>query len=168
MKVKTIRNKEVMKQHIEQVWSLLSTAYENIAGGLHYQNQQHLITTTDSWKLIMHGTQIIALTVYKAKKGRKLVAMCINQKMKTAGKTALIKLIRSEIKSCWMELSGAAEHFVIKYCNGAHYILKNTLTKKLLGKEIYLNSKDTYHYFRVIQNIKKEKIIIGTPQFMAA
>ena len=75
---------------------------------------------------------------------------------------ALAKLIKRDLKTCWMELSEAAERFVMRFAK--NYTIKNHLVAQIIEKEITLSS-DGVHYFRTIKNINKEKILLGTPVF---
>lgn len=162
---KQITTPSEMAQFATPVWNLLSEAYADVKGGLNFDSAQDLIDSTSEWKIVFSGKSILAITIYKAKKGLKLVAMGINKLFKDVAKSALIQLLKSEIKHCWMELSEAAEHFVLKYCNGSHYVINKSLISTLLNKSISLDSNDSYHYYRTIKNIRKQKIVVGTPNY---
>ncbi|MEG3755223.1 hypothetical protein [Psychromonas arctica] len=163
---KKITTQSEMVQFVAPVWTLLSEAYENVKGGLNFDSKQDLIDSTCQWKIVFSGKKILAVTIYKAKKGLKLVAMATNKLFKSIAKPALIQLIKNEIKHCWMELSEAAEHFVLKYCNGRQHMINKSQISALLNKSISLDSDDHYHYYRTIKNIRKQKIIVGNPNFM--
>lgn len=145
------------------VWDILSDAYANVKGGLNFESKQDLIDSNGEWKVVFSGKNIIAITIYKAKNGLKLVAMATNKLFKSIAKKALIKLIKREVKHCWIELSESAEHFVMKYCNGKSHRINKSLIPALLNKPISLSSNDNYHYFRTIKKIRKQKIVVGTP-----
>ena len=159
-----IDNKDDMNRYSQAVWLLLLKGYKQVKGGLHFKSIEELIATTSVWKLSLSDNTILAVTIFKAKKGLKLVAMSVNQIFKHDAKQALMDLINTSLNHCWMELSERAETFVMRHCNGKHYIINNQLAPKLLNKSIEL-SHDGYHYSRNILNIKKEKIIIGSPSF---
>jgi hypothetical protein len=78
----------------------LSDAYANVKGGLNFESKQDLIDSNGEWKVVFSGKNIIAITIYKAKNGLKLVAMATNKLFKSIAKKALIKLIKREIKHC--------------------------------------------------------------------
>lgn len=160
---KQITTQATMIEFINPVWNILSNAYLNVKGGLNFESKQDLIESTCEWKVVFSGKNIIAITIYKAKKGLKLVAMATNRLFKKIAKKALIKLIKAEIKHCWMELSEGAERFVMNHCNGKKHRINKSLIPTLLNKTISLNSDDNYHYFRTIKNIRKQKIVVGTP-----
>jgi hypothetical protein len=161
--IKKITTQSTMLEFITPVWDILSDAYMAVKGGLNFESKQDLMENTCEWKVVFSGKYIIAITIYKAKKGLKLVAMATNKLFKSIAKKALIKLIKTEIKYCWMELSESAEHFVMKYCNGKNHRVNKSLIPTLLSKPVSLDSDDNYHYYRTIKNIRKQKIVVGTP-----
>lgn len=160
---KQITSQSMMIEFVTPVWDLLSDAYVNVKGGLNFESKQVLIDSTCEWKVVFSGENIIAVTIYKAKNGLKLVAMATNKLFKDIARKALIKLIKSEIKHCWMELSENAERFVMKYCNGKKHRVNKSHIHALLNKQVSLESNDSYHYYRTIKNIRKQKIVVGTP-----
>ena len=95
-----------------------------------------------------------------SKKGLKLVALSVGKRFRDIAISALEKVIKKDLKQCWMELSEAAEKFVLRL-GGDMYILPNHLAEQVLGKEIQL-TRDGIHYSREIMGMKKEKIILGT------
>ncbi len=165
LRTEVITTQSEMMQFVDPVWNLLSQAYKSVSGGLNFTTPQQLMESSCQWKIIFQNKNILAITIYKAKHGLKMVAMCINQQFKSVAKKALIKLIKRDLKYCWMELSEAAELFVIKYCQGDRYIMHKSLVQSLLKKTVILNSDDAYHYYRTIKNIRKQKIILGTACF---
>jgi len=150
------------QRHIDRVWELLEEGYKDVKGGLFFTSKENLLNTTSQWKIIICNNKIIAVTIYKSKKGLKLVAMTASKvaEYKKIAVKALAKLIKKDLKSCWMELSEAAERFVMKFAS--NYIVKNNLVAQIIDKEITL-SADGIHYYRTIKNINKEKILLGTP-----
>jgi len=161
-KTLTLKRDRHRVKYIDRVWELLISGYQDVKGGLLFETKEDLLSTTAQWKVIMYGKRVIGVTVYKVKRGLKLVAMCVT-KIDTYRKMALQvleKVIRNDLKKCWMELSEGAERFVMKFAKA--YVIPNHLVPSILGKKIEL-SDDGVHYARVIQNIKKEKILLGTP-----
>jgi len=163
-KTLTLINEEQRLTHIDRVWELLEEGYQDVKGGLFFNSKEDLLNTTSQWKVIISNKKIIAVTIYKAKKGLKLVAMTASKQIeeKKIAIKALIKLIKKDLKTCWMELSEAAERFVMKFAG--NYTVKNSLVAQIIDKEITL-SADGVHYYRTIKNINKEKILLGTPAF---
>ena len=161
-KTLTLQNISQKSHYVDSVWSLLKAGYQNVKGGLFFSSKEELINTTAQWKVIVINHTVIAVSIYKAKKGLKLVAMtaCKAKEYKKIAVSALAKLIKKDLKTCWMELSESAEKFVMRFAK--EYVLKNTVAAKILDKEITL-SEDGVHYYRTIKNIRKEKVIIGTP-----
>jgi len=64
-----------------------------------------------------------------------------------------------------MALSEAAENFVLKYCSGHKYIVHNSLVHHIIDKQLGYKTDDDFHYTRIINEVKKSKIVVGTPQF---
>lgn len=153
---------EQMQKYAAQVWELLSQAYASVEGGLHFSSVEELIQKTKQWRITVAGNTVIAVAIFKAKKGLKISAFCMNRQFGALAKISLIALIKNSLKNGWIELSENAERFVMTYCNGAQYIVNNCLADGLLNKNIKL-SADGYHYSRNVNNTVKEKIIVGTP-----
>lgn len=166
MTIFTINNSLDMQKLIDEVWSILYQGYSKVKGGLHFSSPDDLIKQSYCWKITTHGSTISSVTVFKKKRGLKLVAMAVNSKVKEIGKLSLISLIKRALSYCWMELSEAAEHFVMRYCGGDKFVHCASQASFLLGKDgLKFSNKDQFHYIRTIQNIEKEKIIVGTPQY---
>lgn len=161
MKILTLKTLTSMEKYSLQVWKLLEEAYSKVEGGLLFVSISDLINTTIQWKVVIEDENVIAVTIYKAKKGLKIAAFACAKIIQA--KEALAKLISQELKTCWIEVSERAESFVLKYCNGTKYIVSNEKAKNILNKTIELCS-DGIHYVRTIQNIKKEKLLLGTVQ----
>lgn len=145
-----------------QVWDLLTQAYLKVKGGLHFDSIEHLVESSSQWRLSVVGGEVVAAVVFKAKKGLKITAFCLNPNFYVLGKSELISMIKISLKTGWIEVSEAAEKFIMTYCDGTRYIVNNILANGLLDKEIVLN-RDGYHYSRTVQNTLKEKLIVGTP-----
>ena len=158
-----LNKKEKQIKYIDKVWNLLSNAYQKVKGGLLFKSKEELINTTVEWKVVIYKNNIVAVTVYKAKKGLKLVAMATNQEYREISLSSLGNIIKNDLKSCWMEISESAEKFVMRN-GGEQYKINNELVPTILDKNIKL-SADGFHYFRTIANLNKEKIIVGTPKF---
>jgi len=159
----TLKTQQDMKKYSQRVWELLEVAYEKVEGGLHFKSIEELILSTVQWKVVVKSGNIIAVTVYKAKKGLKIVAFAACKLLREYSIPALINLIKRELKRCYIEVSEKAEEFVLKYCDGAKYIIENSKAKKILNKSIEL-CNDGLHYVRTIQNIRKQKLLLGTIQ----
>lgn len=160
VKIKTLTSKEQKDQYINDVWQVLLEGYKNVKGGLHFKSKIELIEKTHIWKAICYEGRVIGVTVYKIKKGLKLVALSVGTKFRDVAVVALKKVVKRDLKQCWMELSEAAEKFVLKL-GGDKYVISNHVVEKILGK--YVNPVDDgVHYVREIMGIKKEKIMIGT------
>lgn len=158
----TLKKENERQKYLDQVWVLLQKAYENVEGGLLFESQLDLLASTCLWKIVVSSNKVIAVTVYKAKKGLKLVAMSACKECKKVSIKMLANIIKQDLKKCWMELSEKAEEFVLKIV-GMEYALSNTSVAKVLEKEIIL-CEDGIHYIRKIKHLKKQKILLGTPQ----
>ncbi len=163
MRIVTVKTAERMQHYQQQVWAIMTAAYADVPGGWHYASLAELCAESACWRLVIHGGRVIAAALYKAKKGLKLVAMGVCQQMRDLGKRGLARVLRADLSRCWMELSEAAERFVLTHCNGHRYIIHASLASSLLDKEVAQES-DGYHYARAICGLQKSKIIVGTPQ----
>ncbi|MEA2092274.1 MAG: hypothetical protein U9O83_07915 [Campylobacterota bacterium] len=159
-KILMLKKENEMLNYIDRVWEVLEEGYENVKGGLYFKSKSELLTNTTLWKVVLFQGKVVAVTIYKAKKGLKLVAMSISNKFRDVALSALARLIRRDLKICWMELSEAAESFVMKH-GGKDYIVPNHLVEKILGKNILL-ADDGMHYTREVMHMKKKKILLGT------
>jgi len=163
MKTMTLTTKETMLRHIKDVWLLLAEAYSKVEGGLHYASPAHLLNETCRWRVVVHYGKVIAVTIFRAKKGWKLVAMARCFQSGSRARYALCRLIKADLPRSWMELSGKAESFVFTQCGGQSFIIHGSLAHDLLDKIIYPSALDSFHYRREIAGIVKDKILVGTP-----
>ncbi len=149
--------------NLNRVWEILSISYKDVPGGLLFADKNDLLYSTVMWKLILKKGKIIAVTVFKAKFGLKLVAMGADKLF--YGKQAVVALSKSiteDLKHIWMEVSDAAETFLMTQCHAYKYSIHNSFAAALLKKSVIIES-DGYHYSRKISDISKSKIIVGTP-----
>lgn len=152
--------------YLAQVWAILESSYSQVPGGLQFANPEAVINDADEWHLIIENEQVQALTLHKYKQGLKLVAL---GKANTANaKKALKKLIHYALRHGWMELSDQAESFVMRECEGHHFMIHASFAAELLKKAILPASSDTFHYQRKIMNRVKTKILLGTPSLSLA
>ena len=115
-----LQNPVEKARYASTVWTILSAAYRDVEGGLLYDDVTQLIRETSLWELAEKEGTVYAVVVYKRKYGRKLVAMGIHPTQDAeTGKNALAFLVSNALERAWMELSEAAEHFVMKRCGGA-------------------------------------------------
>ena len=158
----TLQSNRQKNRHINAVWELLEEGYREVKGGLFFSSKEDLLQTTAQWKVVVLNNTVIAVSIYKAKKGLKLVAMTVSKAAayKKIAVQALVKLIKKDLKSCWMELSEGAERFVMRFAK--EYVVSNSKVASIIEKDVVLSS-DGLHYVRTIQNIQKEKILLGTP-----
>lgn len=163
MRIIQLHQPQQMQSYCKQVWPLLVESYAKVNGGLNYANAEELISTSARWKLALHGGRVVAVTIYKAKKGLKLVAMAACRHARDQARRALINIIKRDLRHCWMELSEQAEHFVLNYCGGHRFIIHSSLVARLLDKPVSPFELDGFHYRRTIQGQNKLKIALGTP-----
>lgn len=163
MKTLTLTKQAQMQTYLEQVWTLLEASYARVSGGLHFASPAELLTDTQRWRLVICRGQVIAVTLFKAKRGWKLVAMATCRRYGDRARHALRRLICADLPRCWMELSEQAERFVMTYCGGHHFMIHASLAAELLGKIISPAGSDGYHYCREVAGVVKAKVIVGTP-----
>jgi hypothetical protein len=163
--ITTIRDKVNI---VDDVYDILYENYKSVKGGLHFSSKDELITKTDKWKVIYYDAQIVGVVIYKAKQGLKMVAMgihtIIEKNLRYVTKQMLVKIFKFTFSHTWMEVSEAAEKFILKN-GGDNFLIPNKLAKQLTGKEILELCEDGYHYTREINGIIKTKVMIGTPKY---
>lgn len=158
MKTLTLTTQERMQPYLTQVWALLVESYADVCGGLHFDSPAQLLASTSRWRMVLHHGRVIAVDLFKAKKGWKLVAMATCTRVGKRAKYALRRLIEADLPRCWMELSEKAERFVMTYCGGHRYLIHSSLVPSLLDKNVELAPGDGYHYMRPILGITKTKV----------
>ena len=164
-KTLTLTNLVDKVHYIDQVWEILVRAYDDVDGGLLFLDKADLIGTTAMWRIAVKKGTVIAVSIFKKKFGMKLVALGADKRCYGDLSTkALSVLIQSSLTYAWMEVSEAAENFIMKRCGGEKFLLHHSLVVQLMKKQIQ-PSLDGYHYERVISGIRKEKIALGTPQW---
>ena len=163
IKIIALKKLSEKKHYVNSVWEILNMSYKKVQGGLYFTSKKNLINSTYIWKVILYKGEVIAVTIYKEKHGVKLVAMSVGNHFRELAVKILGDVIRRDLKQCWMELSEAAERFVMKL-GGARYVLPNYIAEKVLEKHVQLAS-DGVHYVREIMGVKKEKILLGTVRF---
>lgn len=163
MKTLTLTDANQMGSYLDQVWPLLVISYAKVSGGLLYSEPSELLNDTQRWRLVLHRGRVIAATLFKAKRGWKLVAMACCRQCGDRARHALRRLICSDLPRAWMELSERAEYFVLTQCGGHRFLLHASLAAELLGKPVQTDMADGYHYRRDVAGIVKAKLIVGTP-----
>jgi hypothetical protein len=165
-KTTTVSNPVDKAKYIDSVWSILSEGYRNVEGGLLFENKVELIRNSSIWKLAIKKEKVIAVAIFKQKFGQKLVALSVDRGTNPLDSTeALAYIVRSSLGRAWMEVSEAAEIFVMKRCGGERFLIHHTEAAKLLKKTISPGI-DGYHYERIIAGIPKQKIVLGTPSMV--
>ena len=163
MKTMTLTKKMAMSLQIGNVWQLLTIAYKDVKGGLHFDSPQAMISSTVRWHVVFHQNKPIAITLCKAKNGFKMVALAISQQTKRLAKQALRHIIIKDWPCVWMEVSEGAEKFVINHCRGEQYKIQADKVPMLIGKIPKSINDDGFHYIRTIMALDKTKIALGTP-----
>jgi len=147
---------------VDKVWEILEKTYSKVEGGLLFSHKSDLISSTSNWKLIVKKNKILAVAIFKEKAGQKLIAMGKGDEKE--GREALVHLLKSSLERAWMEVSEAAEVFVMKYCDGEKFLIHQNEVMRYLNKGISMLD-DGYHYMREIAGIQKTKILLGTPGY---
>ncbi len=153
---------------VDDVFTILSKAYQNVAGGLHFKDKDEFIHKTDLWKIIYLDEIIVGVVIYKAKRGLKMVALGIadfvSRKSQFLVKTMLSSIFKLTFSNSWMEVSESVEKFIIKY-GGERFFIKNSFAHQFTNKNILSLCSDGYHYKREINGVVKTKVIVGTVKF---
>jgi len=152
---------------VDEVFALLQCAYAQVEGGLHFKDPDELLCKTSVWKVIYHDSDIVGVVIYKSKRGLKMVALALaelEKSLKRYTQMMLAYLFKMTFTHTWMEVSEAAERFIVKN-GGSRYFVPNVLASKLTEKKILELCDDGYHYKRSINGIVKTKVIVGHPRF---
>lgn len=150
---------------LKQAWDVLTSAYQKVPGGLHFDSAQALVNNTSFWEVVMDKGRLVALVVYKNKAGLKISAFAYNYACGKAGKDDLRELLTQCLQYSWIEVSDQAKPFVLQQCGGDGMRIKNDQAPQLLKLEVKYDDddKEGFHYFRTIQGETKHKIMVGTP-----
>ena len=164
-KISKLHNPVDKARWVNQVWNILEISYRDIEGGLLFSDKSELMLKTSIWKVIVVDGRVLAVAVFKEKHGQKLVAMGVDRQgdvMKS--RSALIYLLRHSLERAWMEVSEAAENFIMKQCGGEKFLIHQSEAVRYLNKAVEF-AEDGYHYVRKIAGIPKVKIVLGTPGY---
>jgi hypothetical protein len=148
--------------HLNRVWEILQKSYKNVNGGLLFTSKEDLLCNSSEWKLIFYRKKVVGVMIFKAKFGRKIVAIGRDERYGQYSINALALSLEQTLYYAWMEVSEKAEEFILKYCNVYQLLIHQSIAIMLISKTIE-PLEDGYHYFREIAGIKKAKILIGTP-----
>ena len=135
-----VNDKEEREQYVDQVWDVLQASYKRIGGikGSGFNSKQDMIDNIPFWKINVKNGKVIAVGMYKDKKGRKSVA--VGTDGSEQGKEALAFMVKGAFKTGreWREISGSMLVFVEKVV-GIDAMLKSAIqldkVKKLLPKD---------------------------------
>jgi hypothetical protein len=148
---------------VDDVYRILQKAYATVEGGLNFKSKDDLISSTGLWRVVYCKSEIIGVIIYKAKRGSKMVALAMHEQFKKSAKEVFSYIFRKTFSKSWMEVSGAAEKYLMKL-GAAQYRIANIHATEILGKEIIELCDDGYHYKRVINGIVKKKVMVGIPR----
>lgn len=168
------------RKYIDDVWDILQSSYAKI-GGIHgsgFSSKQDMIDNMPFWKLARVGGKIVAVAIYKDKKGRKRVAAGTDGSRE--GKTAFADIASSDLSQgrSYSELSGPSLVFVKKRYKGdlQKHLIKPQDVEAILGTKIEYPVGDQdaevllhpelkdYFYTREIGGGSHTKLMLGTPE----
>ena len=145
---------------VDEAWDILQKAYSRIGGFKSAASKEELINDTFLWKAVKTKNEIVAVGIYKKKKGRKRIA--IGALRTDAGKKGVLSIMKEDLKRAWVETSGPSEKTLKKFPNAEKYFIPNDQAAELTGKKILELNPDGYHYTRIIAGSPHEKMMIGT------
>lgn len=153
---------EKKKEYSKLIWTMIQKAYEYCGGFKGAKDEQDLIDDSSLWKLVRKGGKVVAFAIYKDKNGRKCLGVGTDGSKE--GKEALFKILQEDIKMnrAWSEVSGAAEHLIIKF---GSIPIPNKYAEQILKKPILNLNQDGFHYTREIGGEPVEKMIVGKVNF---
>ena len=174
-------DKQQKEKYVDEVWEILKKSYSKIGGikGRGFGSKQEMIEQIPFWKLVRKDGKIVAVVMYKDKKGRKMVA--IGTDGSEEGQKATQDIYKNEFSRSFFELSDRALGAVLKAV-GEKFALKyikdiDTVKGLLKGNEVLepdMNDssvefiKDNYpkiakHFYqRKIGDGLKHKVLMGT------
>ena len=149
---------------VDDVFSILESAYSSVRGGLAFKSKDELIVTTTLWRVIYLHESVVGVIIYKAKRGLKMVATGVasflNKREAISVKNLLAFMFKYTFRNTWMEVSEGLEKFILKI-GGEGFLVSNSYAAGLTGKNILSLDSDGYHYTREIKGVVKRKVIIG-------
>lgn len=155
-------------QYREQIYELFRSAYADIGGygGIASGSDRERETIYGDInelliKAIARSGRITAVSLYKDRYGRKLVATAAERS--DQGKADWKKLTFEDhtMKRSWAEVSGAVQHLQTKM--GVPKILASEVSE-LIGKKIEKSSTDPHEYSRKIGDDFHTKVAMGHPK----
>lgn len=155
-------NKEDMRKYADEVWELLTKAYEYCGGMAGMDSVDQLIDETDMWKMVRKNGKIVAVNTYSNKRsGRKI---CYGGQDGTPeGKAALKKILEEDFKladrQSWAEVSGPMEVTALK--QGALPIPAYIAELIMKDKKFDKIHPDGFHYTRKIGDALHTKLMVG-------
>lgn len=164
--IKWLNSNEEKEKYANDIWNILQISYEKIGGLKSHRNFNDFKRKSPIVKIVATDNSILACATYrKLESSLKMTAIGCDQT--DIGKRALQQIVQEDITSnhlhCWVEVSGAIEHFLKKRGN---YPIPNIMAGDILGindNSIKRSSNDTVHYSRSIKpnNEMFEKMMYG-------
>lgn len=168
MEVQVIDDKDVLKQHKDELFALVQGAYAKSGGFASGMTPRSMVKNTDRAKLVFsRDGKILACALYRADLGGYKRFGSAGIPGNAESLEAVNEIIKSDIEPYdnwyWVEASGAIEHLFQK--NGGHPI-PNSLVWHYLKLEhsdprVKLDGSDGFHYFRTIGGEVRRKMLFG-------
>lgn len=160
-------DEEEKRKYAEQVMEVIKRSYEYI-GGIKtkgFDSIENMIALIPMWKLAIRDGKVIAVSMYKDKKGRKMVA-CGSDGSRD-GKLMVKRFIKDDItlNRSYSEVSENVLKFIIKEygADWVKYAIPSIEAIQLIGKDKAMPI-DQYRYHRILSNGEKlEKVMFGKP-----
>ena len=149
---------EEKKEYADEVWEILQKSYSKIGGFKSATDADDLVGDSWLWKVVRRNGKISAVNIYKDKNGRKSIAVGTDGTAQGKKDFYMVKDDDINLGRSWAEVSGAAEHIMLK---GGAKPIPNKYAAILTKKEIVEYNPDGFHYTRLIQGHPHEKIIVG-------
>jgi hypothetical protein len=149
---------EDRRKYIDEVWDMLQKSYAKVGGFKSAPNKEELLKETDFWKLVKKNGKIVAIALYKFKRGRKSIAGGTDGT--DLGKEWLMKIFLEDLQQnrSWSEVSDKVE--LIKTKMG-YFKIPNKFVEEILNKPIISLDPDGYHYTRMIAGEPHTKMMVG-------
>ncbi|MAZ56774.1 hypothetical protein CL653_03210 [bacterium] len=160
------KDEELRHRYKDQVWEMLNNAYASIGGvkGNGFNSPDDMVKNIGMWKMVRKNDKIVAVTLYKDKKGRKSVASATDGT--PLGKASLAKMIRDEFNHSrsYAEISDKLYYFARKAVSDDVFDAARIPAKqaKSVDNRIRLIPGEDFWYYRKIGDDLIKKMMLGS------
>jgi hypothetical protein len=160
-----VKSLALKKKYAQKVWDVLNSSYKSIGGliGNGFRNIDDMINNIPFWKIFVDSEDNVKIvTLYKFSPNRKSVAVGTDGTIES--KKILKKSLKSDFTVSYTEVSDNLLNYLLKVFPDLieQYKIPVEEVKKISKKNIESIPNEDYYYMRVIGNVKKKKLMVGT------